>query len=134
MQHARIADLDQKLRNATGDNLYRQKTPTDPRGFVRRLFRELSKYAHGAPGHNDADMWRSNGPIFVADVFERWGEYFLMVYALAVLESRLADQTLERLGFDSAFTARDLFYHVVHRLPANSDARRLFSAIPDDVW
>ena len=134
MQHAHIVDLEQKLEAATGDSLYCRRTSTDPGGFVRRLFGELSKYAHGAPGYNDGDMWRSNGPIFVSQVFQKWGETFLTVYSLTVLLSRLADRTLEKLGFNSAFTARGLFHHVINRLPPSSDARRLFSVVPDDMW
>jgi len=134
LQYAHIADLEEKLRVATGDNLYRQRTETDPGGFVRRLFRELSKFAHGAPGYSDGDMWRSNRPIFVAEVFETWTEYFLAVYSLTVLQSRLADQQLRHLAFDSAFTARELFRHVIQRMSRKSEARTLLGALPDDIW
>lgn len=133
-QNANVAALEQNLATATGDNLFRRRRPGDPGGFVRRLFRELSRYAHGAPGYNDGDMWRSNGPVFVSKSFEAWIECFLTVYCLAVLLSRLSDEKLEQLGFDSTFTARDLFHYVVEQLPNNSGARRLFSVVPVEIW
>jgi hypothetical protein len=133
-RHAHIAALEQNLATATGDNLFRRRGPTDPGGLARRLFRGLSRYAHGAPGYNDGDMWRSNGPVFASKAFEMWIESFLMVYCLAVLESRLADQKLVQLGFDSPFTARDLFHYVVEQLAKKSGARRLFSAVPVTIW
>jgi len=133
-QHAHILALEQNLAAATGDNLFRRRSPTDPGGLIWRLFRELSRYAHGAPGYNDGDMWRSNGPVFASSAFETWIECFLIVYCLAVLQSRLADHKLEQLGFDSKFTARDLFHHVLDQLPKKSDVRRLLSAVPIAIW
>ncbi|MBR7830416.1 hypothetical protein KDK95_29215 [Actinospica sp. MGRD01-02] len=45
-------------------------------GVIRQLYRELCHFAHGSPGHTNADMWASNGPVFVPEAFGRfWGNY-----------------------------------------------------------
>lgn len=134
-EHAHIATLDRDLMAAVGDNLYRQRRPPDDDGgLARRLFRHLSKYAHGAPGHTDGDIWQSNGPVFVPQAFEEWRESFLAVYALAVLQSRLAEPSLNKLEWDASFNARNLFSHAVRQLPSMSDAGRLFDAVPAAIW
>jgi hypothetical protein len=134
LQQPRVHDLEQKLRAAIADDLYRQRTPNDAGGFARRLFREASKYAHGTPAYNDADMWKSNGPVFAHKAFEKWAESFFAVYCLALLESRLADQKLLKLGFDSQFTPRTLFHRVVDQLSPASNAHHVFNAVPNDIW
>jgi hypothetical protein len=134
-KHSQIAVLESELRKATGDDLYRQRQPpSDEGGLTRRMFRLLSKYAHGAPQHTDADMWQSNGPIFVPKVFEDWTQSFLSVYSLAVLQSRLAQPTLDKLPWGASFDTRGLFAYAVRQLSDTSDARRLFEAVPDAVW
>jgi hypothetical protein len=45
-------------------------------GVIRNLYRELCHYAHGKPGHTNADIWESNGPVFVAEAFRHfWGSF-----------------------------------------------------------
>ena len=45
-------------------------------GVFRSLYRELCRFAHGSPGHTNADIWESNGPVFVPEAFGRlWGNY-----------------------------------------------------------
>lgn len=130
-----VSQLEGSLKAATGDDLYRQRRfPVDDGGLARRLFRQLSKFAHGAPGYNDADIWKSTGPIFVPAALESWMECFLTVYALAVLQSRLAQQRLDKLPWGSNRSARQLFDRVVQMLPENTDARRLFDSVPQGSW
>jgi hypothetical protein len=134
-KHAVVAKLESELQSVTGDNLYRQRRPpSDGGGFARRMFRLLSKYAHGAPQHTDAEMWRSNGPIFVPEIFEEWTQYFLSVYSLAVLLSRLALPTIGKLPWGASFDAQGLFAHACGKLSSGSDARQLFEAVPESVW
>lgn len=131
---AGVASLERALRTATGDDLYRQKNGTDQGGLARRLFVLLSKYAHGAPLHTDVDLRHgSNGPIFAHEVFAEWAECFSTVFALSVLLCRLAQPRLEAL-WDSDLDAALLFERAVSQLPAKSDARRLFNAVPAEVW
>jgi len=133
-KHPKIAPLEQSLLAATGDNLYRERKPSDAGGFVRRLFKHLSKYAHGIPGKTEGDIWQSNGPILVPTAFEAWSECYLTVYALAVLQCRLAQPALDKLPWEASFTAKGPFCHAVQLLPTTSEARRLFDAVPPSIW
>jgi hypothetical protein len=36
-----------------------------PDGVARELYSRLSRYAHSRPGHVNADIWQSNGPVWV---------------------------------------------------------------------
>jgi hypothetical protein len=114
--------------------VFRQRRPSDEGGLARRLFRDLSKYAHGAPDFNDADIWNSNGPIYVPNALEGWSQAWLAVYALGVLLCRLAQPGLDALSWEAQFTTRSLFAHVASRVDPNSPARRLFDAVPASVW
>lgn len=89
--NSRVADFEARLMSAIGDNVFRQADDPvgDRGGFSRRLFSELSKYAHGAPGKTEADLWESNGPIFVSSVFKEWCNLFGETMAMAALMLRL---------------------------------------------
>lgn len=41
----------------------------NPDGVLRALYQELCRFAHGHPGHTNADIWESNGPVFVPEAF-----------------------------------------------------------------
>jgi hypothetical protein len=48
----------------------------NPDGVLRDLYRELCRFAHGQPGHTNADIWQSNGPVFVPAAFTQfWGDF-----------------------------------------------------------
>jgi hypothetical protein len=61
--------LDAHVRTATNDTLFEQKTSSSEGGFARRIFSGLSEFSHSRPGYADADMRRSNGPIYVGSAF-----------------------------------------------------------------
>lgn len=86
MKHLGVSSLEGNLTATTGDDLFRQRRPGDEGGLARRVFGTLSKYVHGAPNHNDADVGRGNGPVFAPKAFEKWAEAFLTTYALGVLK------------------------------------------------
>lgn len=130
----RVAVLECHLADAASDSLYRQRHGFRAGGLARRLYKKLSKYAHGAPGHTDADVWHSNGPIFVPAAFEEWVCSHHEVYALAVLEGRLAQPALDELQGSRSPSAESLFRRVVNLLPEASEARRLFEAVPGTIW
>jgi len=41
----------------------------NPNGVMRDLYVEVCKYAHSRPGHTNADIWQSNGPVFIGRAF-----------------------------------------------------------------
>jgi hypothetical protein len=42
-----------------------------PGGWMEALYDELCAYAHSRPDASDGEMWRSNGPIYVASAFNK---------------------------------------------------------------
>lgn len=49
---------------------------------LRKLYKELSKYTHSGPGGSNADLWSSNGPVFVPSSFEKVYRCFRDVMAM----------------------------------------------------
>jgi len=131
---AHTARLEAALQASAGDDLFRQRTKDNDGGLVRRLFRTLSHYAHGQPRFTDADIWSSNGPVFVPAAVKTWRDLYLSTYAVALLEARLAEPALEHLGSGSENTAEELFRLVVGAVPDGMEAKRLLEAVPVDVW
>ena len=39
---------------------------------MRDLYAEVCRYAHSQPGHTNADIWRSNGPVFIGSAFTQF--------------------------------------------------------------
>jgi hypothetical protein len=128
-----VRDFEARILAATGDNVFRQKDrpSNDPGGFARRLFADLSKYAHGAPGHTEADLWQSNGPVFCAKVFIKWCALFGKVMALAVLMI-----TLGVSGSNPHVSrAKELFKQACSLIPQGEDGESLLQAIAEDaIW
>jgi hypothetical protein len=133
--HPSIAQLEGSLKKATGNDLYRQRNPAtkDDGGLVRGLFKELSKYAHGAPNYTDSDIWASNGPVFVRDAFDRWAYTFILTFALGILQIRLARPNLTISGRRRT-QLKKLFDRAVTSLPPESQERHLLKSVPSSVW
>lgn len=59
---------------------------TKPPGVLRTLYTDVCRYAHSKPGSTNADIWRSNGPVFIGSAFTRfWLDFcdvLLMCYVL----------------------------------------------------
>lgn len=127
--HTSVADLERYLTETVGDDLFRQRAPNQSGGFARRLFSELSNFTHGNPAFTNADMWQSNGPIFVARAFERWASIFAKTYALGVLEVKLAQPDITTLAFGSPLSIRDLFEQVVNTIPEEEDGSVILRAV-----
>lgn len=62
------------LRRSGGQSLFDAKDKKADRdgGYARQWYTALCGYAHSRPGLTDGDLWRSNGPIYVAKVFRDW--------------------------------------------------------------
>ena len=135
VKHPRVKSVESRLALATGDDLFHQhQRRVHQGGLVRRLFRVLSRYAHGAPNFNDGDMWESNGPVYVPKVFQHWAEIYFTTYALAVLEARLGQPQLGELPWGASHDAKGLFTRALRQIQPSSDAKRLLAAVPESVW
>jgi hypothetical protein len=44
----------------------------NPSGVLRTLYADVCRYAHSQPGHTNADIWRSNGPVFIGRAFTQF--------------------------------------------------------------
>jgi hypothetical protein len=133
MNHASVKVFDARIFMRTGDNVFRRKDSSrkDPGGFARRLFCELSKYTHGAPGRSEADLWQSNGPIFHPDAFLTWGRLFCKVVAIGSLVIVLGHT--EQSPYASR--AKKLFQRASSNIPIIDDSRPLLEAIAEDeIW
>lgn len=121
-----IAALESHIRAATKDSLFDQ----NPKGFARRLFVELSRYTHGAAGFTDADVRRSNGPIFVPRAFIQWHLAAVKTLAIALHEIRLVHPNLDELPYGPPQVKLNNFrLAVVAAIP--SKERAFFSALAD---
>lgn len=102
-RNAEIRALEKHLHKSISDSLFDQA----PKGFVRRLFAELSKYTHGSAGFTDADFRQSNGPIFVAETFITWSTAVLKTYIVVLHELKLAHPKLKDLPYGPPEIALD---------------------------
>jgi len=84
-----VQPLNAHLRSALSDSIFNQKTNTNKGGWARRLYDELSDYAHTRPGFTNADSWGSNGPVYARDAFESFGKMYLQTSALGFLLVKL---------------------------------------------
>ena len=132
--HLPIAALERHLLIAVGDSLFRQKSSNQVAGFTRRLFRELCDFTHGGPTFTNADIWQSNGPIFVPNAFEKWAVAFIKTYALAILEAKLAEPKLVTLSYCSSSSVGSLFEKAISTMPEQEDGFIVFNAIPENLW
>jgi hypothetical protein len=57
-----------------------------PTGVLRSLYANVCRYAHSQPGHTNADIWQSNGPVFIPRAFTRfWLDFCDVLLACYVL-------------------------------------------------
>jgi hypothetical protein len=134
-RHTPVARLECYLMNCLGDSMFRQRSLKQSEGFARRLFKELSEFTHGGPAFTSADLWEgSNGPIFVAKAFEKWAGTFARTYALGVLEAKLAQPHISRLGFGSQLSIQELFREVVKMVPKQEDGSAILRKTLNLKW
>jgi hypothetical protein len=72
------------LRRSGGQSLFDAKDRRTGRdgGYARRWYADLSGYAHSQPGLTDGDLWQSNGPIYVSEVFQNWCRAYLRTLSI----------------------------------------------------
>jgi len=57
-----------------------------PPGVLRELYRDVCRYAHSQPGYTNADIWQSNGPVFIGGAFTQfWLDFCDVLLATYVL-------------------------------------------------
>ncbi len=57
-----------------------------PNGVMRELYADVCRYAHSRPGFTNADLWSSNGPVFVGKRFTQfWLDYCDTLMACYIL-------------------------------------------------
>jgi hypothetical protein len=120
-----VATLEQHLKAATEDSLFSQS----PKGFARRLFVEVTKYTHGASGFTDADLRKSNGPIFVPGAFVSWYSMAVKTYALALHELKLVHPVLDELPYGPPITLDDLRQSIVAEILTNDPDYEFFQSL-----
>jgi hypothetical protein len=132
--HSVVFSIENHCKKVCADNFFRQRSPTDNGGVVRRLFKKLSKFTHGTPGFSDAEMRNSNGPIFVPESFQSWRSLFSTTYALVPFEAKLGRPKLATLAYGSDLNARNLFQQVTDRLPPTEDGVVVLRSLPVSFW
>lgn len=91
-------------------------------GWIEALYKELCPYTHARPDASDGEIWRSNGPIYVAAGFSAVFELQISTYAAGYVFTKLArpDFTLpkhsEFLFKTSGLLWRDEIASSYHRL------------------
>jgi len=75
-------------------------------GHARQWYGELCNYAHSRPGFADGDLWCSNGPIYVAEVFRNWQRAWLHTVSLCAVLVLLARRGAQRKEIAALFTDR----------------------------
>jgi hypothetical protein len=93
----------------SGQSLFdaKDKTRGLAGGHARQWYGELCNYAHSRPGFTDTDLWSSNGPIYVPEVFSAWHRACLHTFSLCAVLVRLARPQADRSEVAALFTDRD---------------------------
>src|SRR5215471_14130877 len=65
-------------------------TVLKPGGWLETLYEELCPYTHARPDASDGEIWRSNGPIYVASAFSAVFELQISTYATGYVLTKLA--------------------------------------------
>lgn len=82
-----LQSLHNQLQTVTQDSLFASTRDSNgrPEGWSRRIYHHLCNYAHTRPGFAEADLWHSNGPIYVPKAFWNWYKSYLETTSLAAV-------------------------------------------------
>jgi len=81
-----LKQLRLKVTKELDDSIFDQrKGGVDDGGWARRLYSELSEYEHARPNFRNADLWKSNGPVFSPSAFGQLVAKFFETAALCFL-------------------------------------------------
>jgi hypothetical protein len=94
--HPTTKPLHDYLKSQMGYSIFGQKVSGDSGGWARRLYAELSDFAHSRPTHSSVIMWDgSNGPIYVPSSFGKVYSLYLDTVALGYIFVKLARPTFK---------------------------------------
>lgn len=106
-KHSESISLENHLGKQMNYSLFGSKSSDNPKGegWARKLFSNLSNFAHSRPTHSSGIMWEgSNGPIYVPGSFRRIYALYLDTMALGFVLVKLS-----RPAFKLPDSARYLF-------------------------
>ena len=86
---SRLKGLRDHLHGELSDSVFDPKQSARNGGWARRLYSALSNYSHSRPGHTDADVRQSNGPIYVPKTFVQTVRMHIEVAAFAFIMIKL---------------------------------------------
>lgn len=94
-----LRELRRLLADTLHDSLFDQGTRDAcggwvGRGWIRRLYNQLSDYAHSRPGFSSGDLWRSNGPVYDSAAFHRCFDTQIETFAACYLLTKIAKPEL----------------------------------------
>lgn len=96
LRHFKTNPIHNSLESQTAFSIFEQKSPGDSGGWARRLYSELSAFAHSRPQHSSVVMWDgSNGPIYVPSSFETIYAHYLDTMSLGYVLVKLARPTFK---------------------------------------
>lgn len=102
LDHPRLSDFNANMRAAGKLPLWHGDKQRF--GYTIRMYKELCNYAHSRRGFTDADIRKSNGPIYVANAFWDWYFAYLRTLSLASIALFLARPEGDRSAFEQLFT------------------------------
>jgi len=131
-----ICQLEAHWRAALNDDSFHQKNSKsgDAGGLARRLFGEASNHAHGRPGFTDADVRKSNGPVFVPERILEWESLFNTAVAFGILQGKLAFPAIKRLSWGADVSVQQFYEILVKNIPSEQDGSNLLSELPKEFW
>lgn len=86
--NAAVAQIDAAL---GGAGIFGVKPP----GVLRSLHTDVCRYAHSQPGYTNADIWQSNGPVFIGKAFTQFWLDFCDVLLVSYVLLKIAYPTLD---------------------------------------
>ena len=67
----------------------------NPSGVLRSLYADVCRYAHSQPGYTNADIWQSNGPVFIGKAFTQFWLDFCDVLLVSYILLKIAYPALD---------------------------------------
>jgi hypothetical protein len=86
--------LEQKARAANGSGIFSGNSGNGRVAWARSIYARLSHYSHARSTSSNAELWKSNGPIYSAEGFRLAYSLFLETHALCLLLAKVANPAI----------------------------------------